>query len=370
MQLYLQPEGLSPIPHPGSRPLAGGTYFFDRCRLWVRQPHLQSIGTFELGRLEAYRDGAPAEMQLQIYERSAIGKGLDRILAPRAGWFGGRWSFSQVKLMGVLNVTPDSFSDGGRYAHIEDAIAQGLHLLEAGADIIDVGGESTRPGALPVSSEEECRRVLPVIRNLAERGALISIDSRHAEVMEAAIAAGAQVINDVTALAGDSSSLAIAAKSGCPVILMHMQGEPRHMQDLPIYERAPFDIYDYLDARIRLCEAAGIPRDRLAIDPGIGFGKALSHNLDILANLSVFHGLGVPVMVGVSRKRMIAELSAGEPPSARLPGSLIIASHAAGQGAQIIRVHDVAETRQALKVTSALAETSAAVAAAPVPLSL
>jgi len=250
--------------------------------------------------------------------------------------------------MGVLNVTPDSFSDGGAFLDPESAITRGRALLEAGADIVDIGGESTRPGAEPVAPAEELRRVLPAVRAFAEAGALVSIDTRHAQVMEAALVAGARIVNDVTALTGDPASPDVVRRSGAAVVLMHMGGDPRTMQTDPRYDDVMLDVLDYLEARIAACEAAGIARERIAVDPGIGFGKTLAHNLVLLARLGAFHALGTAVLVGASRKSFIAEAGGGEPPDARLPGSLAAALWAAGQGVKLLRVHDVAGTRQAL----------------------
>jgi len=257
-------------------------------------------------------------------------------------------------LMGVINVTPDSFSDGGDALRAEDAIARGRALVDAGADILDVGGESTRPGAEPVSAEDETARVLPVVAALSQMGARVSIDTRRARVMAAAVAAGARIINDVTALTGDPESLGLAAKAGVPVILMHMQGEPGTMQANPRYNDVVAEVRDYLAARIEACAAAGIARDRIAIDPGIGFGKTVEHNLSLLKHLDRLADLGCPVVLGVSRKSFIGKLSRGEPPWARLAGSLAAALASVTRGACILRVHDVAETGQALAVWRAI----------------
>jgi len=256
--------------------------------------------------------------------------------------------------MGIVNVTPDSFSDGGDFFDAAAAIAHGRALMTAGADILDIGGESTRPGADPLSPEEEAARVVPVIRALAGEGAVISIDTRHAAVMRAGLEAGARIVNDVTALTGDPDSLSVVAAAGCPVVLMHMQGDPRTMQRNPTYRDAALDVYDYLAARIAACEAAGIPRGRIAADPGIGFGKTVDHNLHILRQISLFHGLGCPLLIGASRKRFIAALSRDEAPKDRLGGSLAVGLHAFSQGVQILRVHDVAQTYQARALWSAL----------------
>lgn len=274
-----------------------------------------------------------------------------RILAVEQGprpWAG--LPGNRPAIMGILNATPDSFSDGGRNLAVEDAVANGLAMLEAGAEILDVGGESTRPGAEPVPPEEELRRVLPVIRELANRGARISIDTRHAAVMEAAVEAGAAIINDITALEGDADSLAVAARLGVPVVLMHMQGQPQTMQADPVYGCAPLDVFDYLECRVEACMAAGIERTDICVDPGLGFGKTVPHNAAILARMGLYQGLGCPVMLGFSRKTFIGKVSRGEPPQDRLAGSVTTAVLAAGQGTQIIRVHDVAETAQALAV--------------------
>jgi len=257
--------------------------------------------------------------------------------------------------MGVVNVTPDSFSDGGRYAARDTAIAHGRALKAAGADILDVGGESTRPGAAPVSIGEELDRVVPVIEALAGEGALVSVDTRRAAVMRAALAAGARIVNDVTALAGDSESLSVVAASGAAVVLMHMQGEPRTMQQDPTYRDAPLDIYDFFAARLAVCAAAGIDPARIALDPGIGFGKHDPHNLAILADLALYHGLGCALLLGASRKSFIGRLSRGEDAGHRLAGSLAAALTGLERGVQILRVHDVAETAQALAIWQAIA---------------
>ena len=274
---------------------------------------------------------------------------IDRSCQPFAGL-----SLDRPRLMGIINVTPDSFSDGGRWLSAEAAIAHGQALLAAGADILDVGGESTRPGATALSPDEEMARVLPVVKELAAQGALVSIDSRHSAVMAAAIAAGARIVNDISALSGDGAALQTVADSDASVVLMHMQGDPQTMQSDPRYRCAPLDVYDYLAARLAVCRSAGLADHRLCIDPGIGFGKSLQHNLQILARLGLYRTLGVPVLLGVSRKRFIAGLSRGEDPDSRLAGSLAAALAGVRQGVQILRVHDVAETRQALAVWQAI----------------
>ncbi|MDA0305876.1 MAG: dihydropteroate synthase [Proteobacteria bacterium] len=269
-------------------------------------------------------------------------------------------SLAQPRILGIINATPDSFSDGGEAYALEDALNRGKEMLAAGADILDVGGESTRPNAKPISADEEISRVLPVIEGLAGMGALVSIDTRRAPVMRAAIKAGAGIINDISALTGDKDSLGVAAESGLSVILMHMQGDPGTMQDDPQYDDAAKDVYHYLADRIQACEAAGIDRGRIAVDPGIGFGKTLAHNLDILGRLSLYDDLGVPVLLGASRKSFIGKISAGDDPKDRpkdrLGGSIAACVAAYAQGVRLFRVHDVAETRLALAVFQAINE--------------
>ncbi len=257
-------------------------------------------------------------------------------------------------IMGIVNVTPDSFADGGEHADARSAIAHGRKLLAAGADILDIGGESTRPGARPVSLQQELDRVIPVIEGLKDAGVPLSIDTRHAQVMAAAVKSGAHIINDVSALTTDEDSLEIAAASNVPVVLMHAQGEPDRMQENPQYMNVLHEVYDYLDHRIKMCEQAGIPRSRLIVDPGIGFGKNLAHNLALMHGLGLFHGLGVPLLLGVSRKSFIGRLTAVDIPRDRVPGSLAAQLAGASQGVQIIRVHDVAEMKQALSVFGAI----------------
>lgn len=261
-------------------------------------------------------------------------------------------------LMGVINVTPDSFSDGGHFNGVEPAVAHAQRLLDEGAKIIDIGGESTRPGANPVPVKEEQARVLPVIAALkdmvATKDALISIDTRNAATMEAAVNEGAGLINDVTALGGDEESLSVAAALNVPVCLMHMQGAPQTMQDNPSYDDVVQDIISFFRDRITACEKAGIDPARLVLDPGIGFGKTLDHNMAILNNVQRFGDLGLPVLIGASRKSFIAKICGNVEADKRLPGSLAAALEAARQGADILRVHDVAETRQALMVQEAI----------------
>lgn len=268
---------------------------------------------------------------------------------------GGRaLALDRPRVMGIVNVTPDSFSDGGDHATAEAAIAHGLALVEQGADLLDVGGESTRPGADEVPLDEELRRVVPVIEGLAARCAVpISIDSSKPEVMRAAVAAGAGMINDVYALRRPGA-LDAAAELGVPVVLMHMLGEPRSMQDAPHYEDVMADVHRFLAERIFACEMAGIDRGRILVDPGFGFGKNLQHNLQLLAGLQHLTGLGVPLLAGLSRKRSIGELTGRDIPAQRAVGSVAAHLIAVQRGAAIVRVHDVAATVDALKVWAAV----------------
>jgi dihydropteroate synthase len=347
-RVYVRPVGLMPraVWAAGAAvPLAGGRFSFNHAELIARGG----------GRIE--RAFAPlAEIMAWGMERSrAVAETLDRRLGaltrtrePYAGF-----DLSRPVVMGIVNVTPDSFSDGGDHADADSAVRHGLALLEAGADILDVGGESTRPGAAPVSPEDEAARVVPVIRELAGRGARVSVDTRNAAVMEAALGAGAVIINDIAALTG-SGALDAAARSTAAVALMHMRGIPGTMQTDPVYDDAALDVFDWLEERVAACLAAGIPLSRIAVDPGIGFGKTVAHNLDLMRQTALFHGLGAPLLIGVSRKTFIAKLSRGEAPKDRLAGSLAAGFETLGQGAQILRVHDVAETAQARAVWEGL----------------
>ncbi len=259
------------------------------------------------------------------------------------------------RVMGVVNVTPDSFSDGGEHATTDSAVAHGLRLAEEGADVLDVGGESTRPGAEEVTVKEELRRVIPVIERLASETSLpISIDTSKPEVMRAAIAAGAGMINDVYALRRDGA-LEAAAALAVPVVLMHMQGEPRSMQSAPDYDDVVGEVHRFLAERIFAAEMAGITKKNIVVDPGFGFGKTREHNLALLAQLERFIELGVPVLAGLSRKKTIGDLTGREHPRDRIHGSVAAALIAAQRGAKLLRVHDVAATIDALKVWQAVA---------------
>ncbi len=258
-----------------------------------------------------------------------------------------------VLIMGILNVTPDSFSDGGRFAAPQAALAHARAMLQAGARIVDVGGESTRPGAPEVNPSEERRRTLPVVRALAEHGACVSIDTRHASVAAAAIEAGASIVNDVSGFR-DPAMVEVARSSDAGLVVMHMLGEPRTMQRDPHYEDVVAEVHGYLLDRARELEAAGVVRERICLDPGIGFGKTLEHNLALLRALPELVSSGYPVLVGASRKSMIGALTGEPDPAQRLEGSLAVALWAAASGASVVRVHDVRETARALTVWRAI----------------
>ncbi|MBX9924720.1 MAG: dihydropteroate synthase [Hyphomicrobiaceae bacterium] len=284
-----------------------------------------------------------------------LGEVVEHLTEPR-GRFAGL-DLTRPRIMGILNVTPDSFSDGGQHVGVERAVSHALAMVAAGADIIDVGGESTRPGSDAVALDEELARVVPVIKAIREiSDVVISIDTRKADVMRAAARAGADILNDVSALTHDPAALAMAERLGLPVILMHAQGDPKTMNDDPRYGDLVLDVYDFLSERIAACEAVGIPRSKLCVDPGIGFGKHLKHNVAMMASLSILHGLGVPVLLGASRKKMIGQLWDVPDPKDRVPGSLATVLAGAEQGVQLFRVHDVAETAQALAVWRAATE--------------
>jgi dihydropteroate synthase len=259
--------------------------------------------------------------------------------------------FDEPRIAGILNITPDSFSDGGKHSEDPEAAADaGFAMSASGAALIDVGGESTRPGAADVWEGDEMARIVPVIERLAASGVAISVDTRKAAVMEAALAAGATIVNDVSALRFDDRALELVAKAGCPVIIMHHAGKAHELHADPNYRDPLIEVYDWLDNRIEELVAGGVARDRIVVDPGIGFGKALQHNLSLINGLSLFHGLGCPIMLGASRKRLIGALSNEAPTEDRLGGSLSLVTLAAAQGVQLIRVHDVPESVQALHV--------------------
>ena len=334
---------IRPLPVPrGRHSIAGGWAAFDAVDLLQRDGDAYSISRT-----------TPEELLATAADSDRAAAALDRLTAPRPAFAG--LAMDRPHIMGILNVTPDSFSDGGRHSGPARAIAAGRAMAEMGASIVDIGGESTRPGAAPVTRNQELARVLPPIAGLKALDIPLSIDTRHGEVMQRATTAGARIINDVNGLRGDGA-MAAASQSGSAVVIMHMQGTPEMMQAAPSYGFAPVEIYEFLEARIEAALAAGIPRDRIAVDPGFGFGKTAAHNLALVNFAAMFHGLGVPVLIGVSRKSSIAAISNGEGPDHRLAGSLGLAMATVAQGCQLLRVHDVAETRQAIAIQMALAD--------------
>ncbi|MGB4056990.1 MAG: dihydropteroate synthase [Alphaproteobacteria bacterium] len=261
-------------------------------------------------------------------------------------------------IMGVVNVTPDSFSDGGQFFNPDKAIEHGLRLVQEGASILDIGGESTRPGAQPVEVNEEISRVVPVIAGLKNKAPYVSIDTRNAKTMEAALRAGANSINDISALSHDPRSLSTAAEAKVPIFMMHSQGAPQTMQKNPNYNNVVEDIFKYLHERICIFEASRIDDKMIIADPGIGFGKTLEHNLSIIRNIKRFHALGVPILLGASRKSFIGTLTGENSPEGRVSGSIAAALWGLSQGVQVYRVHDVQETAQAFKIAQAIQSSS------------
>lgn len=262
-------------------------------------------------------------------------------------------------IMGVLNVTPDSFSDGGLYFNKDNAIKHAFKLIEDGADIIDIGGESSRPGSLPVSLEEEIRRTIPVIKEISKRINIpISIDTYKAEVARQALDAGASIINDISGLKFDPEMATVISKNDVPVIVMHIKGTPTNMQINPSYEALIPEIIDYFRGSIQICKQNGIPMQKIIIDPGIGFGKTLEHNLEIIANLKEFSKLGFPIAIGVSRKAFIGKILGDIPPHQRLEGTASAVAISVFNGANIVRVHDVAEMSKVVKIADAIRKNS------------
>ncbi|QIG81604.1 dihydropteroate synthase [Stakelama tenebrarum] len=348
-RLYLRPIHFvdTPVGRDGDvARLAGGLQWFAAYEL-----------TAMVDGARAARRVVPVAELPSVAEEVAQGEALlelaRRISAPRAPLQLGERAlrFDQPQVMGILNVTPDSFSDGGK--HIDNpagAAGAGMDMSAAGAAVIDVGGESTRPGAETVWEGDEIARTAPVVERLVRGGALVSIDTRKAGVMEAALAAGAHIVNDVAALLWDDRAIDVVAGSGCPVVLMHSPDPKKGPHGGSGYRDPLVETYDWLEARVDAVVAAGVDRARILIDPGIGFGKALSDNLALLNGLALFHGLGCPVVLGASRKRIVGALSNEAPTDRRLGGSLALALKGAEFGTQLIRVHDVFETAQALRV--------------------
>lgn len=342
LRTYLRPTGFvdAPFGNDGKvARLAGGLLWFSAVELTNTEG--TRIVSAELIPVERFE---PDPRTAEVWQRLTVAR-------PPLTAGARTIRLDQPQIVGIVNVTPDSFSDGGQHQDPLAAATAGHAMAAAGAAIIDVGGESTRPGAKPVWEGDEIERVLPVVQQLARSGTAVSIDTRKAAVMDAALGAGAAIINDVSALIFDDRAAAAVARAGCPVVLMHHQGSPETMQQSPRYDRpVAFEVYDWLEARIEAAVAAGIDRSRIIVDPGIGFGKTVAHNLQLMNGLALLHGLGCPVMLGASRKRMIGALAGEAPADQRLPGSLALALKGADQGAQLLRVHDVPETVQALKV--------------------
>ncbi|MBY6136500.1 dihydropteroate synthase [Nocardioides marinus] len=314
----------------GAMPLAGSALWFTEVEILSRDapPRIAPAGL------------VPEPVRRRLTARRATIAGLD---------------VTQPQIMGILNVTPDSFSDGGRHADVDTACAAALQMVADGATIIDIGGESTRPGAAEVPEAEEILRTAPVIEAIRAQSQIpISIDTRKATVGLEALEAGANLVNDVSGFTFDPALAPLAAQASVPVCIMHAQGDPATMQEDPQYADVLLDVYDYLDAQIDRLEAIGVVREQIVIDPGIGFGKTLEHNLTLLRNLSLFHGLGCPILLGVSRKGFIGKIGEEPQAAARAPGSIAVGLAALAQGVQFLRVHDVAETVQALRLWQAV----------------
>jgi len=339
-RLYLRPVGLTLISAapPEALPLAGGPLAFAALQVAIADDGDVQRTTASLADVLSWASAEGREEEIR--------QQLNRITSARAPVAG--LDFSAPRVMGILNVTPDSFHDGGQDKNTAAAVARGQALATAGADIVDIGGESTRPGAQPVPEEDELNRVLPVVGGLAAKTTL-SIDSRRAGVLASCLAAGAGLANDVHALTGEGCLEAVA-KSGAPVILMHGPADPAVMQSDTDYEDVSLDTWDWLAGRIAACEAVGISRDRILVDPGIGFSKTAEQSARVLGDIALYHGLGCVVVLGASRKSFIAGVSKGEASEDRLPGSIAAVNYALSQGVQVLRVHDVAETVQAIAV--------------------
>jgi len=343
MRTLLRPTGFvdSPFGNDGKvARLAGGLNWFASVELIKLEGH-ERLST-ELAPVDGIEDRLDDDMAAQwealTGSRPALRLGERTI------------RLDQPQVMGIINATPDSFSDGGQFANASEAAEAGARMAGQGAGIIDVGGESTRPGARSIWEGDEIERIVPVIRQLAAGGTAVSADTRKADVMTAAVEAGARMINDVSALTYDARSAEIAASLNVPVVLMHHKGAPEVMQDHPTYDDVIVEVYLWLEERIRAALEAGVAREHILVDPGFGFGKNVSHNLELMNGLALFHSLGCPVVIGASRKRTIGALSGEAPTDQRLAGSIAFALKAVEQGAQIVRVHDVFETVQALRV--------------------
>jgi dihydropteroate synthase len=343
MRTLIRPTGFvdSPFGHDGKvARLGGGLSWFAAVELLRIEGH-QRVSA-ELVPVEGIEDRFDDDMAAQ----------WKALTAPRPALQLGERTIrlDQPQVMGIINATPDSFSDGGQFADAGGAAEAGADMAAQGAAIIDVGGESTRPGARVIWEGDEIERVVPVIRQLVAGGVAVSADTRKADVMTAALEAGARMINDVSALTFDQRSAEVVAASGVPVVLMHHQGDPQTMQDDPRYDDVLVEVYLWLEERIGASVEAGIARNKILVDPGFGFGKKVAHNLELMNGLALFHSLGCPLVIGASRKRTIGALSNEAPVDQRLGGSIAFALKAVEQGVQIVRVHDVFETVQALRV--------------------
>lgn len=329
-QYYRPIARFGEVPTRDSFPLAGGLCWFDAVAVHERGGGVETVPASEV----------PTHV-------------LDSLIHPRTRISG--LDMSAPRLMGILNVTPDSFSDGGQFNAPQAALERALAMQAEGAEIIDIGGESTRPGAAEVAADAEIARTAPVIGAIRAQSAVpISIDTRKSDVGLAALSAGATMINDVAAFTFDPMLAGVAAKAGVPVCVMHAQGTPETMQDDPNYDDVLLDVYDFLLARIDAAVGAGIQRDQIVVDPGIGFGKTVAHNLTLLRGIAMFHSLGCPILLGASRKRFISSIGGGETANDRISGSVAVALFAARRGVQILRVHDIFATRQALDLEWAI----------------
>ncbi len=330
-QVYYRPITQTDRCQPkGAQPLAGGWSWFTH--------------------VECLQRGSAAQVIPVTDMPKAVLEQLSRPRVPICGL-----SLADPRIMGILNATPDSFSDGGQHNSLQGAVARGLAMQAEGADILDIGGESTRPGADFIAVEQEIERTAPVIAALKQQGFSlpISIDTRKAAVAEEAFKVGAMLFNDVTALSFDAESAQVAAQNNAAICLMHASGDPKTMQKNPQYDDVLLDVYDYLSQRVDFAVAAGISRDKIIIDPGIGFGKTIEHNLALVRGLSLFHGLGCPILLGVSRKRFIGVIGNAQDAAERAPGSIAIGLEALRQGVQILRVHDISQTKQAVSLWQA-----------------
>lgn len=362
-RVYLQPACFVERPHGldgRTARIGDGLLWFTGWQFAIRDPAGQRRDALvQVADMAQWLDAMPADV---AHRADAQIRGVSQVHAPLT--LGGRTvRLNEPQIMGILNVTPDSFSDGGKFVDADAAVAAGVSMSADGAAIIDVGGESTRPGAPVLWEGDEAQRVIPVIERLAQAGIALSVDTRKSSVMEAALAAGAHIINDVGALAYDDRALALAARAQCPVVLMHAPSQssnPHDMTTLPggRYGDAALDVFDWLAARVDSVVAGGVMRHNILIDPGLGFGKGVEDNLRIMNALPLFHAIGCPLLVGASRKRMIGAIDNEAPADARLGGSLALVQMAAQAGAQIHRVHDVAETRQMLRVWRATRDAS------------